>query len=87
MLRTAALAGGGAALYHAGKKHEANAVHEEMQDQAIEEQAAPSMPAAPAAGGMAPGAIEQLKQLGQLHEQGVLTDEEFTAQKAKILGN
>ena len=30
--------------------------------------------------------IEQLKQLGQLHEQGILTDEEFAAQKAKILG-
>jgi hypothetical protein len=30
--------------------------------------------------------MEQLQQLGQLHEQGVLTDEEFAAQKAKILG-
>ena len=34
----------------------------------------------------APDPIEQLKQLGQLHEQGILTDEEFAAQKAKILG-
>jgi len=30
--------------------------------------------------------IEQLKQLGQLHAQGILTDEEFAAQKAKLLG-
>jgi hypothetical protein len=30
--------------------------------------------------------IEQLRQLGQLHDQGVLTDAEFAAQKAKILG-
>jgi hypothetical protein len=30
--------------------------------------------------------IEQLKQLGELHAQGVLTDEEFAVQKAKILG-
>ena len=29
--------------------------------------------------------IDELKQLGQLHEQGVLTDEEFAAQKAKVL--
>jgi Short C-terminal domain len=29
--------------------------------------------------------IEQLKQLGELHTQGVLTDEEFAAQKAKLL--
>lgn len=42
--------------------------------------AAPPAPAAPA-----PDPIEQLKQLGALREQGVLTDEEFAVQKAKIL--
>jgi hypothetical protein len=30
---------------------------------------------------------ESLKQLGELHEQGTLTDEEFAAEKAKVLGN
>lgn len=30
--------------------------------------------------------IEQLKQLAELHTQGVLTDDEFAAQKAKLLG-
>jgi len=29
--------------------------------------------------------LEQLKQLGELKAQGVLTEEEFAAQKAKIL--
>ena len=29
--------------------------------------------------------MEQLKELGQLHESGVLTDQEFAAAKAKIL--
>ncbi len=29
--------------------------------------------------------MERLKELGQLHESGVLTDEEFAAAKAKIL--
>ena len=29
---------------------------------------------------------EQLKELGQLRDQGVLTEEEFAAQKAKVLG-
>ncbi len=43
-------------------------------------QAAP--PAAPAA-----DPYEELRQLGELHSQGILTDEEFAAQKAKILGN
>jgi hypothetical protein len=28
----------------------------------------------------------QLTRLGQLHDSGVLTDEEFAASKAKILG-
>jgi hypothetical protein len=31
-------------------------------------------------------ALDQLKELGELKQQGVLTDEEFAAQKAKILG-
>ncbi len=30
--------------------------------------------------------LEQLERLAQLHEQGVLTDEEFAAEKKKILG-
>jgi Short C-terminal domain len=34
----------------------------------------------------APDPIEQLRQLGELHQQGVLTDEEFAQQKAKLLG-
>jgi hypothetical protein len=33
----------------------------------------------------APDPIAQLKELGALREQGILTDEEFAAQKAKIL--
>jgi hypothetical protein len=44
--------------------------------------AAPEAPPAPA-----PDPIAQLKELGALHEQGILTDEEFAAQKAKILGS
>ena len=30
--------------------------------------------------------VDQLKELGELHDSGVLTDEEFAAQKAKLLG-
>jgi hypothetical protein len=44
----------------------------------------PGPPAAPAQAG--PDPIEQLKELAQLHQQGVLTDEEFAAQKARLLG-
>jgi hypothetical protein len=39
-----------------------------------------------AAAAPAPDPIEQLKQLAQLKDQGILTEEEFAAQKAKILG-
>ncbi|MGZ8571026.1 MAG: SHOCT domain-containing protein [Actinomycetota bacterium] len=84
------MAGGAAVMYHAGKKSQAGADQDAAQNAAIDDlsqqQAAP-MPAAPAApaGGMSQSSIEELKQLGQLHEQGVLTDEEFAAQKAKIL--
>jgi len=42
----------------------------------------PAAPAAPAAA----STIDQLKELGELKSQGILTEEEFAAQKAKILG-
>ena len=50
---------------------------------AEQEQAAPQQQAPAAAPAADP--IEKLKQLGELHESGVLTDEEFAAQKAKLL--
>jgi Short C-terminal domain len=45
-------------------------------------QQAPPPPAAPAA----PSMYDQLSQLATLHDQGALTDDEFTAAKAKLLG-
>jgi hemolysin activation/secretion protein len=48
---------------------------------------APPPQAAPAPStGLSPDDINQLQQLGKLHESGVLTDAEFEAAKAKILG-
>jgi len=94
-LRAATVAGAGAVAYHAGKKTQAGSDQNAAQDAQIDElsqqqaqQATPPMPApaAPAPGGMSEGAINQLKELAQLHDQGILTDEEFAAQKAKILG-
>ncbi|MEY9777597.1 SHOCT domain-containing protein [Arthrobacter sp. MW3 TE3886] len=43
-------------------------------------------PPPPPAGGISNDAIQQLKELGALKEQGILTEEEFAAQKAKVLG-
>jgi hypothetical protein len=55
---------------------------------AYQQQMAPPPVAPVAAAPAAPAAdpIEQLQRLGDLHAQGILTDEEFAAQKAKILG-
>ena len=38
------------------------------------------------AGGIGEDKIKMLQDLAALKEQGILTEEEFTAQKAKILG-
>ena len=54
--------------------------------QAYQQTAAAAPPApAPAAPAQA-DPIEQLKSLAELKAQGILTEEEFAAQKAKILG-
>ena len=46
----------------------------------------PPPPPAPAAAGPTDDMISRLTQLGQLHDSGVLTDEEFAQQKALVLG-
>ena len=51
---------------------------------AAEEQAQAPAPAAPAAGG--DDMVEQLQTLAGLRDQGILTEEEFAAQKDKLLG-
>jgi len=60
---------------------------ERQQESAVQE-APPESPPAPGGegGGMDAQAMQRLKELADLHEQGVLTDEEFAAQKTRILG-
>ena len=55
------------------------------QQDAQQQQQAPPLQAAPAPAAAAPDQLGQLKELGELHASGVLTDEEFAAQKAKSL--
>jgi hypothetical protein len=65
------------------------AAQQQQAAQPVYQQAPPPPPqaAAPAPStGLSTDDINQLKQLGQLHESGVLTDAEFEAAKAKILG-
>jgi hypothetical protein len=47
---------------------------------------APEAPAAAAGAPQVQDTVEQLKQLADLHNQGLLTDDEFEQQKAKLLG-
>jgi hypothetical protein len=71
--------------YQAGKRGQRQDY--EQQQQAYEAGAASAQQQAPAAGGgISQDAMAQLTQLGKLREQGVLTDEEFAEQKARILG-
>jgi putative oligomerization/nucleic acid binding protein len=82
--RTAVVAGTATAVSNRVSQRQAERWAEQGRPMGYSEpayQEAPQAPAAPAA-----DPIEQLKELGQLHESGVLTDEEFAAQKAKLLG-
>jgi len=54
-----------------------------QQEEAQQQQAPAPVPAAPAPGSQS--TIDQLKELGELKAQGILTEEEFAAQKAKLL--
>jgi hypothetical protein len=92
LLRAAAVGGG---AYVAGKKRQQSREREAGQEARLGDleaqqqyaAAAPAQPApAVAAGGMSPDAIERLKELGQLRDQGILTEEEFAVQKARLLG-
>lgn len=82
MGRVAVVAGTATAVSNRVSRRQGNRWAQQDQQQ-YDDQQAQAAPAPEAAG---PDPIEQLKELGQLHEQGILTDEEFSAQKAKILG-
>jgi hypothetical protein len=68
-----------------GRRASQQASAEAYQDQGQQDQ--PQMPAAPPPREAGPAsAADQLSQLAELHQQGALTDDEFTAAKARILG-
>ena len=88
-LLRAAVVGGGA--YIAGKKTAQRRADQEQQDadqdarlgDLEQQQAPPQQAPAPAPSASSP-MIDQLNQLAALHQQGVLTDDEFAAAKAKL---
>jgi Short C-terminal domain len=87
LLRAAAVGGG---AYLAGKHvarrradQEATDADQDARLSDVEQQQAPPPAAAPAPAQSSP-MIDQLNQLAALHQQGVLTDDEFAAAKAKL---
>jgi hypothetical protein len=87
--RTAVVAGTATAV--SGRVQRRQAARWDQQDQAEayqQQQAAQQYapPPPPPAAEPEEDATAQLQNLAQLHSQGVLTDEEFAAAKAKILG-
>jgi hypothetical protein len=85
--RTAVVAGTATAVSGrvARRQNQRWAQQDAPQQDAPQEQYAEPPPAAPAASGES--RVQQLKDLADLKTQGVLTDEEFEAEKARILGS
>jgi hypothetical protein len=92
MARTAAVAGTATAVSGGVRRRQERRWAQQEAPQAYAEPqaqpapAAPVAPAAPAPAGGEASIIDQLKQLAELKDQGILTEDEFAAQKAKLLG-
>ena len=85
MATTAVVAGTAANM--GAKSAQRSAAAAQAQDAPPAPAPAPAPAAEPAAPQAAESAqIEQLKQLAALKDQGILTEEEFSAKKAQILG-
>ncbi len=82
LLRGAMVGGVGYAAGRAGARHAAQEESQEQRLAGVESQQAPPSPS-PAA--PSETTVEQLQKLAQLRDSGVLTNEEFEAQKQKVL--
>ena len=83
MARTAVIAGTATTVSNRVSRRQANKWAAEDQSQYDEQQAAPqAAPAAPTE-----SRVDKLKELAALKDQGILTDEEFASEKARILAS
>jgi Short C-terminal domain len=88
--RTAVIAGTATSVSNRVSRRQYNRWAEKDEQQQAQQQQAPAAPPPSAPAPAAPGGddrLAQLKQLGELKQQGILTDEEFAAEKARILGS
>lgn len=82
LVRAAMVGGAGYAM---GKRR-AQAQEQEAQQAAPPQQQTGEAPAPAGGGGMSEmDRIDALKKLGELHDSGVLTDEQFEAEKEKLI--
>jgi hypothetical protein len=84
--RTAVIAGTATAVSNRVSRRQGNRWAQQEEQQYAQQE--PQYAQAPAPAPAAPSesdTIAQLEKLGELKEKGILTDEEFAAQKAKIL--
>ncbi|HET9041426.1 MAG TPA: SHOCT domain-containing protein [Gemmatimonadales bacterium] len=85
MARTAVVAGTATAVSgRVARRQDQRWAQQDAPPPQPQQYAAPPPPAPAAAGGE--DRVEQLKDLADLKAQGVLTDQEFEAEKARILG-
>jgi Short C-terminal domain len=80
--RTAVIAGTATTVSNRVSRRQGQRWAQQEEAQQAQQAPPPAAPAAPAGG---ESMIDQLKELGALKEQGILTEEEFAAQKAKLL--
>jgi Short C-terminal domain len=89
MARTAVVAGTATAVSNRVSRRQTNHWSQQQssyaEPQYYEPPPPPAPAPAPAAPAAAPDVVGQLTQLAELKAQGILTQEEFDAQKAKIL--
>jgi hypothetical protein len=91
MATTAVVAGtAGAVRHHQDQRYEKKANEQAAQQQAqydaMQQQAQYEAQQQAAAAPAQANYMAELERLGQLHSQGILTDEEFQAKKAQLLG-
>ena len=90
--RTAVVAGTATAVSNRVSRRQANRWNQQeeaqyQEQQAQQQQYAPPPQPAPAPAAPAPDMVQQLKDLAELKDQGILTQAEFDGQKAKILAS
>ena len=85
MARTAVIAGTATSVSNRVSRRQYNRWSQQEEAQASQEPAQAAPPPAPAASS-GEDRLAQLKELGELKAQGILTEEEFAAEKARILG-